>query len=192
MTLTRISFTGTALHTKIESLFKVSSLGIVLEKMPEYLKYNETGNSVSCPRPTQLEVCNVLADSPQTLQRTTYLSAYDLLTELPGKLVVLNGINVPRKLQRFPPTTVYEATQVYRTQTGEWRLVCERFHSKNPGSVVVPVTCLLLLQTPIPLTPAGYLRIEHPAPIPPTRNPNESRPCTQNDMGDAPRYFEPY
>jgi hypothetical protein len=157
MNLTRISFTGTALHTKIESSFKVSSLGIVLEKMPEYLKYNETGNSVSCPRPTQLEICNVLADSPQTLQRTTYSSAYDLLTELPGKLVVLNGINVPRKLQRFPPTTVYEATQVYRTKTKEWKLVCERFQARNPGVVVVPVTSLVLLQTPVPLTPSSSL-----------------------------------
>jgi hypothetical protein len=156
MTLTRISFTGTddgvvCRETYFRAPFKVSSLGIVLEKMPEYLKYNESY------RPPQLEVCNVLADSPQTLQRTTYLSAYDLLTELPGKLVILNGINVPRKLQRFPPTTVYEATQVYRTQTGEWRLVCERFQARNPGSVVVPVTCLLLLQTPIPLTPSSSL-----------------------------------
>ncbi len=149
MTLTRISYKLD--DTPVSTPFNVLSLGIVLEKMPVYLEYNE-----SC-RPTQLVVCNVLADSPQTLQRTTYLSAYDLLTELPGKLVVLNGINIPRKLQRFPPTTVYEATQVYRTQTGEWRLVCERFHSKNPGSVVVPVTCLLLLQTPIPLTPSSSL-----------------------------------
>jgi hypothetical protein len=150
MTLTRISYKLD--DTPVLSPFKVSSLGIVLEKMPAYLEY-----SVSCPRPAQLEVCNVLADSPQTLQRTTYSSAYDLLTELPGKLVVLNGINVPRKLQRFPPTTVYEATQVYRTKTGEWKLVCERFNVRNPGVVVVPVTCLVLLQTPIPLTPSSSL-----------------------------------
>jgi hypothetical protein len=190
MTLTRISYKlddgVVCRETYFRAPFKVSSLGIVIEKMSVYLESNESY------RPPQFEVYHVLADSPQTLQRTTYSSAYDLLTELPGKLVVLNGINVPRKLQRFPPTTVYEATQVYRTKTGEWKLVCERFQARNPGSVVVPVTCLLLLQTPIPLTPAGHLRIEHPAPIPPTRNPNESRPCTQNDMGDAPRYFEPY
>jgi hypothetical protein len=149
MTLTRMSYKLD--DTPVSTQFKVSSLGIVLEKMPEYLESNE-----SC-RPTQLEVCHVLASSPQTLQRTTYSSAYDLLTELPGKLVVLNGINVPRKLQRFPPTTVYEATQVYRTKTGEWKLVCERFQARNPGVVVVPVTSLVLLQTPVPLTPSSSL-----------------------------------
>ena len=149
MTLTRMSYKLD--DTPVSTQFKVSSLGIVLEKMPEYLESNE-----SC-RPTQLEVCNVLADSPQTLQRNTYLSAYDLLTELPGKLVVLNGIDIPRKLQRFPPTTVYEATQVYRTKTGEWKLVCERFQARNPGVVVVPVTSLVLLQTPVPLTPSSSL-----------------------------------
>ncbi len=155
MNLTRISYKlddgVVCRETYFRAPFKVSSLGIVLEKMPEYLKYNESY------RPTQLEICNVLADSPQTLQRTTYSSAYDLLTELPGKLVVLNGINVPRKLQRFPPTTVYEATQVYRTKTKEWKLVCERFQARNPGVVVVPVTSLVLLQTPVPLTPSSSL-----------------------------------
>lgn len=155
MNLTRISYTLD--DRPVLSPFKVSSLGILLEKMPVYLEYNE-----SC-LPTQVEVCNVLADSPQTLQRTTYSSAYDLLTELPGKLVVLNGINVPRKLQRFPPTTVYEATQVYRTKTGEWKLVCERFNVRNPGVVVVPVTSLVLLQSPVPLTPSNDLRVVYPA-----------------------------
>jgi hypothetical protein len=64
---------------------------------------------------------------------------------------------------------VYKATQVYRTRTGEWKLVCEKFqdYHHNPSSVVLPVTSLLLLQTPIPLTPAGCIRIEHPAPISP-------------------------
>jgi hypothetical protein len=126
--------------------------------MSVYLESNESY------RPTQLEIYHVLADTPQTLERTTYSSAYNLLTELPGKLVVLNGINVPRKLQRFPPTTVYEATQVYRTKTGEWKLVCERFNVRNPGVVVVPVTSLVLLQTPVPPTPSNDLRVVYPAP----------------------------
>ena len=151
MTLTLVVYLPT--NAPKEYDYKVSSLGVALEKVQLSCGVTDKENTV----PNKLRICNVFADSPQTLQRTTYSSAYDLLTELPGKLVVLNGINVPRKLQRFPPTTVYEATQVYRTKTGEWKLVCERFNVKNPGVVVVPVTCLLLLQTPVPLTPSSSL-----------------------------------
>jgi hypothetical protein len=154
MTLTLVVYLPSRVEPK-EYDHKVSSLGVALEKLQLSCGVTNKENTV----PNKLRICNVLADSPQTLQRTTYSSAYDLLTELPGKLVVLNGINVPRKLQRFPPTTVYKATQVYRTRTGEWKLVCKKFqdYHHNPSSVVLPVTSLLLLQTPIPLTPSSSL-----------------------------------
>jgi hypothetical protein len=159
MTLTLVVYLPSRVEPK-EYDHKVSSLGVALEKLQLSCGVTNKENTV----PNKLKICNVLADSPQTLQRTTYSSAYDLLTELPGKLVVLNGINVPRKLQRFPPTTVYEAAQVYRTKTGEWKLVCERFNVRNPGVVVVPVTSLVLLQTPVPPTPSNDLRVVFPAP----------------------------
>ena len=114
--------------------------------------------------PNKIQVPMVISADPHSLHTPVYDSAYELLTDLPGKLVKLNGINVPRKLQHHNPDTVYDTIQIYRTLSGEWKLVCTPYQASYKGTVAVPLSSLVLVQQVIPHTAPGAIRIMRSAP----------------------------
>jgi hypothetical protein len=113
--------------------------------------------------PNKLQIPMVIAADPHNLHLPTYDSAYELLTDLPGKLVILNRINTPRKLQHHNIDTIYDTTQVYRTLSGEWKLVCRPYNARYKGTYAVPLSSLVLVQEAIPQTAPGFIRITYPA-----------------------------
>lgn len=105
----------------------------------------ETGQKI----PNRMQIPMVIAADPHNLHLPVYDSAYELLTDLPGKLVQLSGTNVPRKLQHHSENTIYDTIQIYRTLSGDWKLVCQPYQSPYKGTVAVPLSSLVLVQLPL-------------------------------------------
>jgi hypothetical protein len=158
MTLNLLKYGKNLLSTT--SSHNVSSIEVAINKVDEHCSTLEIGQKI----PNKIQIPMVLAADPHTLHLPTYDSAHELLTDLPGKLVKLNGIAVPAKLRHHDPDTVYDTVQIYRTLSGPWKLVCTPYQASYKGTVSVPLSSLVLLQQVVPHTAPGAIRIMRSVP----------------------------